>query len=85
MTLRCFAVLLVLGAPATARANPPQCSGGTVVATPGQPKTLDFPSCDGAGDNPVVAVASPQAGRVSTTMFTVASADVSPVVVFLTV
>jgi hypothetical protein len=66
MTLRCFAVLLVLGAPATARANPPQCSGGTVVATPGQPKTLDFPSCDGAGDNPVVAVVSPPIGGTVT-------------------
>jgi hypothetical protein len=72
MTRRCFTVLLVLGAlasltaPAAARANPPQCSGGTVATTPGQPKTLDFPNCDGAGDNPVVTVVSPPIGGTVT-------------------
>jgi hypothetical protein len=50
---------LTLTAPASARANPPQCSGGTVVVTPNQPKTLDFPSCDGAGTNPVITVVKP--------------------------
>jgi hypothetical protein len=62
MTVRCLTVLLVLGAlcrPAAAAADPPQCSGGTVVMTPNQPKTLAFPSCDGAGDNPVVTVVTP--------------------------
>jgi hypothetical protein len=71
MTLRCFTVLLVLcalcgPAAAAARADPPQCSGGTVVVTPGQPKTLGFPSCDGAGDNPVVAVVTPPVGGTVT-------------------
>jgi hypothetical protein len=64
MTVRRVTVLLVLAAlapaaPATAAAAPPQCFGGTVVMTPNQPKTLDFPNCDGAGDNPVVTVVTP--------------------------
>ncbi len=57
---------LALTAPAAARADPPQCSGGTAVVAPGQPKTLDFPSCDGAGDNPVVTVVSPPIGGTVT-------------------
>jgi len=62
MTVRCLIVLLLLGAlcrPAAAAAAPPQCFGGTVAMAPNQPRTLDFPSCDGAGDNPVVTVVSP--------------------------
>ncbi len=57
---------LALTAPAAARANPPQCSGGTVAVTPNQPKTLDFPSCDGAGDNSVVTVVSAPIGGTVT-------------------
>jgi len=62
MTRGCVLVLLALGAlcrPAAAAADPPQCSGGTVPMTPNQPKTLAFPNCDGAGDNPVVTIATP--------------------------
>lgn len=62
MTRRSVLVLLVFGAlcrPAAAAADPPQCSGGTVAMTPNQPKTLAFPNCDGAGDNPVVTITTP--------------------------
>jgi Big-like domain-containing protein len=62
MTRGCVLVLLALAVlcrPAAAAADPPQCSGGTVSMMPNQPKTLAFPNCDGAGDNPVVTIATP--------------------------
>jgi hypothetical protein len=65
MIRRCVLVLLALGgltAPATAAAAPPQCSGGTVAMTPNQPKTLAFPNCDGAGDNPMVSITTAPVG-----------------------
>jgi hypothetical protein len=51
-----MSTLAALGWPAVARADPPQCSGGTVTATPGQAMTLGFPACNGAGNNPTVTV-----------------------------
>jgi hypothetical protein len=57
---------LALTAPAAAQADPPQCSGGTVTVTPGQPKTLAFPNCDGAGNNPAVTVTEAPIGGTLT-------------------
>ena len=62
-------LLLVTLAPlaltAPAAAAPPQCFGGTVATSPNQPRTLDFPNCDGAGDNPLVVVTPPTIGTVT--------------------
>jgi hypothetical protein len=69
MTRGCVLVLLALGAlcrPAAAAADPPQCFGGTVAMTPNQPKTLAFPNCDGAGEAPVVTIATPPTGGTVT-------------------
>jgi hypothetical protein len=56
---------LALTAPAAARADPPQCSGGTVAMTPA-PKTLAFPSCTGAGENPAVSITQAPIGGTLT-------------------